>query len=129
MSARLQTKVYPYVLAKGGTQLTGAAIDPEKIEMRYWYVNRPELPEVFAYSKKQIQADEKTIQDLITEICSLGEIDDFPLTENPRHCRFCVYRSLCDRGEAAGELVEDDFEAATIEDFDLDFDTIEEIEF
>ena len=129
MAARLQTKVYPYVLAQAGKGLAGSKIDPDNIEMRYWYVQRPEQPEVFSYSQEQLSADEGYIQSLMTEISSLGEIEDFPLAPDPKHCRFCVYRSLCDRGEAAGELVEDEFKSPAVEDFDLDFDQIEEIEF
>ena len=44
-------------------------------------------------------------------------------------CRFCTYRSLCERGRA-GPLdlldIEDELED---EDFELDFDQIAEIEF
>ncbi len=57
---------------------------------------------------------------------------DFPLTPDVTRCRFCVYRSLCDRGTSAGSLSEwesDDFEPADMDDFTLDFDQIAEIEF
>ncbi|MEN8242674.1 MAG: PD-(D/E)XK nuclease family protein [Chloroflexota bacterium] len=129
MAARLQTRVYPYVLAQAGQRLAGAPIGPKNIEMHYWYASRPEQPEVFSYSQEQFQADESYLQGLITEISALGEIDDFPLAGDAKPCRFCVYRSLCDRGEAAGELGEDEFEVTPGEDFDFDFEQIEEIEF
>ena len=56
----------------------------------------------------------------------------FPLTDDERRCRFCSYRSLCDRG-GAGRL--EDFDLDEYEDEDeaeaimLDFDQIAEIEF
>ena len=59
--------------------------------------------------------------------------DDFPLTSDERRCKFCVYRSLCNRGVAAGSL--EDWPGLTEEapdltlDTGLDFDQIAEIEF
>ena len=57
---------------------------------------------------------------------------DFPLTTDERRCRYCVYRSLNNRGEQAGSLADWDENVNTnIEesDFTIDIDQIAEIEF
>ena len=73
-----------------------------------------------------MRADEAQLRELIEEI---DRAQSFPLTENERRCRYCTYRSLCERG-GAGQVdlldVDDELEE---EDFELDFDQIVEIEF
>jgi RecB family exonuclease len=129
MAARMQTKVYPFVLAHGGQRLAGSSIRPENIKMSYWYANRPDQPEVFSYSQEQLAADEGFLQNLIAEIDSLNEIEDFPLIVEDNRCKYCVFRSLCDRGKSAGEMIEIELDLTPVQDFDLDFHQIEEIEF
>ena len=42
LAARLQTRVYRYVLVRAGSQLNrGAALGPEQIEMIYWFADVP----------------------------------------------------------------------------------------
>jgi len=130
LSRRLQTKVYSYVLAKSGQVFTNQnEVDPEKIRMIYWYANRPTEPEEFQYSSSQLLSDEQMLLDLIEECVSLESISEHPKTEDVNHCRYCVYRSLCDRGEHAGSLDEygDEIDSNLEDSFDLD--QIPEIEF
>jgi hypothetical protein len=129
IAERLQTKVYPYVIAQAGELLGGEQVDPGKVRMVYWTVSQPEQPIVFDYSERQMQADEIQLRKLIDEIVSREEIEQFPLTSEERHCRFCIYRSLCARGETAGNFEEETLDYEIDQDFDLDFDLIEEIEF
>jgi predicted RecB family nuclease len=128
MEARLQTRVYRYVLAQAGAHLNGgAAIRPETIEMVYWYAEFPQQPERFPYSAEQFQADEAELLRLLDEINTRA---DFPLTPDERRCRFCTYRSLCERGEQAGNMADLFFDMEPEDtDFDFDFDQIAEIEF
>jgi hypothetical protein len=52
------------------------------------------------------------------------------LTPDEGHCRFCVYRSLCERGTAAGSLDDVDYRDFETEiEVDLDFEQIAEIEY
>lgn len=127
---RLQTRVYPYLLAKAGAPLNaGNSINPEQIEMVYWYADFPDQPARFPYSKKQLDEDEAYLSKLISEIQSLGQ-GDAPLTEDERRCKFCVYRSLCNRGVEAGPLNEiDDLSEGEGFEVELDFDDIAEIEY
>lgn len=131
MAARLQTRVYPYLLTQAGAQFNaGQPFPPEVVEMIYWYAGFPDEPERFAYDDDRYRADEAYLDDLAGTILSLAE-QDFGLTPDVGQCRYCVYRSLCDRGVQAGSL--DDWDEAMGAPDDsggnLDFEQIAEIEF
>jgi predicted RecB family nuclease len=133
LAHRLQTRVYRFLAVAGAAHLNGGVPpDPNQVEMVYWYTQAPEQPEIFAYSLKQYQADKSDLETLIETIAAAGP-DDFPLTNDENRCRFCVYRSLCDRGVSAGDIEGEQgmFEETPdlASDASLDFDQIAEIEF
>ncbi|MBN8619896.1 MAG: PD-(D/E)XK nuclease family protein [Anaerolineae bacterium] len=124
---RLQTRVYRLVLARAGEELTGyRPLKPDQLEMIYWYVNGQAVR--LAYDTAELERDEAELLRLMDEI-STREV--FPLTEDVRRCAFCTYRSLCNRGEAAGVSAEWDDEAieTTADEVVIDLDQIAEIEF
>ena len=128
LAARWQTIVYPFVLAGAGAALNGGKpLAAGNIRMVYWFANFPDQPVEFSYSSEKMDADREAIETLLSEIRARADIADFPLTPDINKCRFCVYRSLCDRGESAG--LNPDLEYEQQVDFDLDFDQIQEIEF
>ncbi len=103
---RLQTRIYPFVLVEAGTTLNdGVAIAPQQVEMLYWFAEFPAQAERLAYSTEQFAADDAFLEALLREIKGRGE-EVFPLTENERLCRYCVYRSLCREDVQAGVLAE-----------------------
>lgn len=130
IAASLQTRVYPFLLAKAGAYLNhGEFIEPDQIEMIYWFANFPTAPMRFPYSATQFDEDQSYLSDLINEIKTLGDAAA-PITTNQKRCRYCVYRSLCNRGVEAGpfdELEEDEIQEPF--DFEFDFEQIAEIEF
>jgi RecB family exonuclease len=130
LSGRMQTKVYPYVLAKvGHVFTTGKGVSPENIKMVYWYACNPQEPETFSYNRNKMVEDEQILIHMIDEITSLEGSKDFPKTENRKQCQFCVYRSLCNRGEKAGDFSELEIEKTDEIANKIDFDQIQEIEF
>ena len=131
LEKRLQTRLYPYLLARAGAHLNlGKNFEPEQVVMLYWFAGFPEQPQRIAYHTAQYQADERYLTATIDTILSL-DIDGFFQTDDHRRCRFCIYRSLCERGEKAGSLdeMEGMSEPQADFDFDLDFEQIGEIEF
>ena len=126
LQVRLQTILYRYVLAKAGDHLYGGPIPPEKIRMIYCFVAQQGERVSINYSAEQLRQDEAYLLKLIDTI---DGAEQFPLTDKEARCRFCTYRSLCERGRA-GPLdlldIEDELED---EDLELDFDQIAEIEF
>jgi CRISPR/Cas system-associated exonuclease Cas4 (RecB family) len=130
IAANLQTRVYPYLLVKAGAYLNNnTPIAPAQIEMVYWFANFPSAPLKFPYSDQQYKEDQVYITSLIEDIKTLDESPAI-MTDNEKRCRYCVYRSLCDRGVTAGpfEALEDD-DTQDPFDFELDFEQIAEIEF
>jgi CRISPR/Cas system-associated exonuclease Cas4 (RecB family) len=103
---RLQTKVYPYVLVTAGKHLNqGKPILPEQVEMIYWFANFPDQTERFAYDTARFETDQQYLLALVTEIFQLSE-GAFPVTQDERRCRFCAYRSLCEREVEVGSFRE-----------------------
>lgn len=133
---RMQTRVYPYLLVQAGGALNqGRPLAPETVEMVYWFAEHPESPERFAYGEAQYAADEAYLQGLVAEIAARQE-DEFELTADLLKCRYCTYRSYCDRGVAAGNLDDVDLSLEDLERgaeailaLEFDFDQIGEIEF
>jgi hypothetical protein len=130
LAARLQTRLYPALLLLAGDYLNnGIPIQAEQVELVYWFSNAPQQPERFPYSSSHHQENLKYMAGLIERIQSAPE-DGFFLTQDENACRFCIYRSLCDRGVEAGALPDlVSFEADASEFIELDFDQIGEIEF
>jgi hypothetical protein len=157
LAERLQTRVYPYLLVQAGSHLleigdwrlelgNWRSFQPEQVEMVYWFANFPEDSERFPYDAAQYGADSNDLASLIDEIKELalspvlrpveglskglGDVD-FPLTTQERRCRYCPYRSLCQRGVRAGAFdeVEDELEWGDDFEIALDFEQIAEIEY
>ncbi len=149
LAQRLQTRLYPVILVHAGASLINqASVAPDDIEMCYWLAEYPDGPETFRYDVATYQADLDFLSSLIAEIDerikstenkpgpSSASITDaaWPLTDDLKRCRFCNYRSLCGRGDAAGSLADyvgDDQGSLTADetglDFDLDWGQVQEI--
>jgi CRISPR/Cas system-associated exonuclease Cas4 (RecB family) len=127
LERRMQTLVYPCVLSKAGDWLNGGdPIAPERIRFVYWFAESGDTVE-FALDAVKLKQYEDRLASMISDIAASFE---FPKTEDERHCRFCVYRSLCERGERAGDLEEmDEDEGDLAAGITLDLDEIEEIGF
>lgn len=146
LDRRLQTRVYPYLLALAGAALNGGEpVSPAAIEMIYWFPAIPDDPERSAYSAARFEQDHNALEHLRDEIVERAErlpplarppgmaplaltpetldaLDaGFARTTNERRCAFCVYRSLCDRGQQAGDLANSDLDAEP-DDLPMGFD-------
>jgi hypothetical protein len=117
MQARLQTRVYRYLLASAGAHLNGGApIPPERIEMIYWYPEFPAQPIRLPYEADQFARDRAGLAKLTSEIAAASE---FPATEDEQACRFCNYRTFCERKIAPGDWRDaEDEPSITIESID-----------
>ena len=130
---RLQSRVYPYLLAQAGAHLNqGKPFLPEQIDMIYWFAESPGEPEKLPYNAEAFARDEAYLKSLIDEITHLDS-QAFTMTQAVDRCRFCTYRSLCDRGVTAGTLDEIEAEPEPVAEpwaeADFDFDQIAEIAF
>ena len=85
------------------------------------HLNRQNLK----YDANQFKRDWSAIEKVVDEISSAKE---FPLTEDEKMCRFCVYRSYCNRGTQAGQIEEAEAEMESEATFDVNFEQISEIE-
>ncbi len=112
---RLQSRIYPYLLVEAAATLEpGLALLPENIQMHYWFTEQPHAPEVLGYSGALYAEARSYLKGLVDEILQT-EAGDFPKTESLHQCKFCPYRSYCDRGSIAGSFEETD----TLDETDL----------
>jgi hypothetical protein len=127
---RLQSVVYPYVLVKAGAAYNdGGAVQPEQVSMIYWFTDFPDDPLTLVYDEARHTEDHERLVTLVGEI-ERREGETWPLADDlQRTCRFCVYRSLCNRGRVAGDLDDLDEELDLEEIIDIDLEQIAEIAF
>ena len=127
LAARLQTRVYRLMLQLAGADLnSGRPFEPADISMVYWFAEFPTAPANFTYDEQQFNRDQAAVTTLVQEV---SRLEQFSLTEDLNNCRFCVYRSFCDRGSVAGLWKDADTDASEEAVLDLDFEQISEIEF
>lgn len=129
LAQRMQTRIYRLLVYRTGARFFhGSALIPEQITFLYWYAGFPESPFRFPYTSELATEDETLISGIIHEILDLPE-ENFLRTDEPQRCRFCVYRSYCERGVKAGSLQEGFIPSEEAEPEDWSFDQIPEIEF
>ena len=101
---------------------TAQVVLPDQVEMVYWFAEPGMPPETIPYSEQQYRADEAYLAGMLEEIHALDP-SGFDMTGDEKHCRYCVYRSLCGRGIHAGDLnPADSFEIEFVEIDNLNFD-------
>ena len=135
LSRRLQSLVYPYVLVEASAALPWGPIEPAQVEMIYWFVAAPLQPVRFRYDAAQHDANRLRLSGLLDAILAGTREADFPKVvdteiNRKRYCNYCVYRSRCNRGIAAGGLDDvDDVEEFFVVDVEsaLEF-TLEDVE-
>ncbi len=129
LAERMQTRVYPYLLVLAGEQLVGRPVQPDQVELVYWFAGQPTAPARFPYSQARFLEDQRDLNELAALLLRLKDEQDYPLTSDERRCAFCIYRSLCDRGINAGELDELESDASLDWLPDLDPEQIQEVEY
>jgi len=123
LAARMQTRVYRHVLVEAGAVLNGGRpIQPEQVSLVYWFAEFPAEPEVLPYDSAQHAEDIALLTRLVDEIAARTETD-WPKTNEEMRCKYCTYRSLCNRGIAAGTGDESDVDL----DLDIALAEVEEI--
>lgn len=127
LAVRWQTRVYRALLVQAGAHLNnGKSIQPEQIEMIYWFPDFPNDPARFDYTADQFKRDWDALTKLADEITTASS---FPKTDEVSKCSYCPYRSYCNRGIRAGDALDTELETEAEELFDINFEQIGEIEF
>lgn len=128
LARRLQTRVYRYLAVEAGAGFHGGQRpQPGQVEMTYWFAESGGTLEHFPYDDEQHASDRDHLAHLVAEISS-QQASVWPLTPDERRCRFCRYRSLCERGVKPGFLVDLD-EDLDLPELEIDLEQVAEIEF
>ena len=75
---RMQTLVYPYVLVEASAGLPWGPVQPEQVEMRYWFTAAPGQPVIFRYDRAQHDATQALLQQIVGNILAGHTEADFP---------------------------------------------------
>lgn len=133
LRAKVQTRLYPMLAVLAGSHLNQRiAWQPEQLAMHYWFVQHPAEAEVIEYNTTRFESDRNYLEGLVEEILWNVEDDTFAMTKDLQKCKFCQYRSFCERGIEAGDI--DELEAEDAPGIDenilnLDLEQIGEIAF
>jgi hypothetical protein len=111
LQEHMQSIVYPFVLVEASAGLPWGPVRPEQVEMRYWFTAAPASPIALRYDGAQHDRVRARLRSQINAILAGKGEEDFPKVEDTpanrkRFCNFCVYRSRCNRGAAAGDVGE-----------------------
>jgi hypothetical protein len=79
---------------------------PDQVSMVYWVAGDPGEPVSLDYDSAQFSRDEGYLAALVEEILGASGAGAWSLVPDESRCRFCEYRSLCDRGVVAGSVEE-----------------------
>ena len=138
MRRRLQSQVYPFVLVEASRHLPWGPLDPQRVEMRYWYTAAPDQPITLDYDRARHEESGRRLHRLLAEILTRRTAADFPMIEDTeanrlRACRFCVYRTRCDRGVTPGPLDalihSAEWDSDDLSDLTIDLEDIPELAF
>ncbi|NLI44187.1 MAG: PD-(D/E)XK nuclease family protein [Chloroflexi bacterium] len=94
LEAQLQSKIFPLVLNQELSSRAGA--DQFVIRMLYWEVTEPWDQIVLECGPEKIEESRKLVTSLIRQLNSAAPAD-FSKTDDIRRCRYCVYRTYCNR--------------------------------
>jgi RecB family exonuclease len=127
---RVQSLVYPYLLMHTGCALNGfKPVEPSRLTMIYWFPAFPEKSVTLTFDQTWLETTHANLTRLVQEISRMKS-DVFPLTSDMEKCKFCRFRSLCERGITAGNLEnEDEYPEDQETLLDFNFDEIQGIAF
>lgn len=131
LASRVQTRLYQFLAVLSGASVVGTAVVPGDVSMIYWLVSAASAPVKFEYSELQHEQDRWFFVGLLEAIFGRDSAGVWPLVADDAFCRCCTFRSLCGRGEYAGNFEEFslDYDNMPGDDLFLGFDEVDEVGF
>lgn len=129
LKSKIQSKLYPFILLENSKEFFGSKGSKpiEKTKMIYWFPEHPKNIIEFEYGENEHHETRVCLSGLIAEIINKPPNTDYPKTDNDFLCKFCQYRSLCDRGIVAGDYLDVGMQELDLDNISIDFDSIPEI--
>lgn len=100
-SNSIQTLVYLYVVGEKIATLQNHPTRLANIEMLYWFAAYPDQSVRVLYDDGKHERARDKLRSLLQPLSdrlNSESTTEWPKTPDVRKCRFCIYRSLCDRG-------------------------------
>jgi hypothetical protein len=129
LTERIQSLVYPLLVITTGSVLNGyKPFDPQQVSMVYWYPAFPDKPVKLSFDEAWVSGATAKLTRLVRQIADM-RLEIYPLTVDSAKCKFCRYRSLCERGTTAGKMDEEEETEREESLMDINFDDIQGIAF
>lgn len=120
LEARAQTRLYLLLVVLAAERVLGREVLPEEVSMVYWCVSGA-VPVVFECFPALFDRDRAVLMDVVDRVSQVVEGVVWSLASDEEHCRFCSFRSLCGRGDRAGEIPGESNMEDNIACWELDF--------
>lgn len=101
-----QTRLYLALVTEGGAALGLPHLQPEQVQLTYWYVQEPDQPRTITYDTAVHEANWREIKQVVADIDARLSDPEWPLTSDLTTCAACVYRAYCGRFDTP-QIVED----------------------
>lgn len=122
LAADIQTDLYPYILAEGGTALVPGSdpgtLSPNRIDMVYWQANDPLNPVTFRYSIAKHASSQHVLDRRVERAKAVFAGGEPPPVDDLEVCARCRYGSYCGRAVAPIPDIEPDEEPEPLSDLE-----------
>ena len=129
LKLKMQSSIYPFILFENLQGLFPSADQHQHcaLSMTYWYPAYPDFIFSFNYDQETHQENRDSLISFLDAVDSRLQSMQFNKTDNLKQCKYCQYRSLCDRGIEAGTI--DGLDGDSIADeIMIDFNALPEID-
>lgn len=104
LQSRIQSDLYPFIVERlSRLQESSTPSKLVHIKFIYWFPEFPANPELFIYSENRDKEFSQHLNHIVKAIKE-SKLADFTMTEDTRLCKFCSYRSFCNRGVLPGNF-------------------------
>jgi len=127
--SKMQSSIYPYVLMEN-LKFLFPNVDTnqfQKISMIYWFPEFPNAAVCMDYEDVNHTENSELLTALLDQIEEKITGSQFPMTLDKNLCKFCQFRSLCNRGVHAGSYQKKEMDHIDCEIF-IDFDALPPID-
>ena len=127
LSLKIQSILYPFLLRETAHEFFPEIdLRAKNIFMRYWYPTSPQKEYIFPYDESIHEKNRTFLSSLADEIL-VKKTGEFSLTRDEKKCGYCIYRSLCNRGIDAANLLDLEENGLDEDNLTIDFDQLPEL--
>lgn len=111
---RIQTLVYMFLAKEVVLKLFSLNIESKNIKMKYYQPQYEDIPIEIVYDDENHKLNKNNIVKYIDMIKSTNyensDKNQYELTKNDKHCKFCEFNKLCNRQDIDYSIIEEELD-------------------